>query len=409
MNDTSKSGFAQLAKEQSLYPQEAPEKIVKKDSSIRIGIPREVAKQEKRVPIKPSSVGVLVANGHELVVESKAGEGANFSDQEYSEAGASIVYDKKEVFESNTVLKVEPPTIEEIGMMKAGSTLFSAFQVGKQTAEYLKAINKKKLLAIGYEFIQDAEGGLPLMRAMSEIAGSNVMIIAAEYLSSAHNGRGIIVGGITGVPPTKVMILGAGTVAEFAARAALGHGAEVRVFDDNLYKIRRLKHTIGHEIYTSTFDLALLEKEIREADVVVGAIRMEKGKNKIIITEDMVMEMKRGAIIIDVSIDQGGCIETSEMTRHDQPVFIKHEVTHYCVPNIASRVARTASQAISNIFTPILQEAGDLGGFEEMVYRKHWLQKGVYSYKGTLTNLSLAKKFNLGYKDLSLFMAARIS
>lgn len=408
MNDTSKSGFAQLAKEQSLYPQEAPAKILKKPNSMQIGVPKEIADQEKRVPLKPASVGVLVANGHEVIVQSKAGDASNFSDQEYSEVGARICYSAKEVFECSTVLKVEPPTVEEIALMKPGSTLFSAFQVGKQKASYLEAVNKKKLIAIGYEFIQDNEGGLPLIRAMSEIAGSNVMIIAAEHLSSANDGRGIIVGGITGVPPTKVMILGAGTVAEFAARAALGHGAEVRVFDDNIYKMRRLKHTLGQEIYTSTFDASLLGKEVREADVIVGAVRMERGRNKIIITEDMVMEMKPGSVVIDVSIDQGGCIETSEMTSHDRPVFTKHEVTHYCVPNIASRVARTASLAISNIFTPILLEAGDVGGVDELIYRKQWLQKGVYSYNGTLTNLDLSKRFNLAYKDLRLFMAAKL-
>ncbi|MEM0941903.1 MAG: alanine dehydrogenase [Bacteroidota bacterium] len=408
MNDTSKSGFAQLAKEQSLYPQEAPAKISKSNQSMQIGVPKEITRQERRVPLKPASVGVLVANGHEVIIQSKAGNASNFSDQEYSEAGAKIAYGPQEVFACHTVLKVEPPKIQEIDLMKPGSTLISAFQVGKQRAEYLEAINKKKLIAIGYEFVQDKKGGLPLIRAMSEIAGSNVMIIAAEYLSSTNEGRGIIIGGITGVPPTKVLILGAGTVAEFAARAALGHGAEVRVFDDNIYKMRRLKHLISQEIYTSTFDSSIIEKEVREADVLVGAIRMEKGQNKILITEEMVMEMKSGSIVIDVSIDQGGCIETSEMTSHDHPVFVKHKVTHYCVPNIASRVARTASLAISNIFTPILLEAGDFGGMDEMIYRKQWLQKGVYSYKGTLTNLDLAKRFNLAFKDLSLFMAARI-
>lgn len=408
MNETSKSGFAKLAQEQSLYPQEAPAKISKKHQSMQIGVPQEVADQEKRMPLKPASVGVLVANGHEVVVQSGAGESANFTDKEYSEAGARIAYSAKEVFECNTVLKVEPPTVKEIDMMKSGGTLLSAFQVGQQKAEYLEAINKKKLIAIGYEFIQDAEGGLPLIRAMSEIAGSTVMMIAAEYLSSSNKGRGIIVGGITGVPPTKVVILGAGTVAEFAARAALGHGASVRVFDDHIYKMRRLKHTIGQEIYTSTFDSSVLEKEVREADILIGAVRMEKGRNKMLVTEDMVMNMKPGSVIIDVSIDQGGCIETSEVTNHKKPVFVKHDVTHYCVPNIASRVARTASLAISNIFTPILLDAGDLGGFDEMIYHKQWLQKGVYSYKGSLTNLDLAKRFNMGYKDLSLFMAARI-
>ncbi|WP_425390884.1 alanine dehydrogenase [Ekhidna sp.] len=408
MNESSKSGFAKLAQEQTLYPQEAPAKISKKHQNLQIGVPQEIADQEKRMPIKPSSVGVMVANGHEVLIESGAGESANFSDKEYSDAGAKIAYSAKEVFECHVVLKVEPPTIKEIEMMKPGSTLISAFQAGKQNVKYLEAINKKKLIAIGYEFIQDKVGGLPLVRAMSEVAGSTVMVIAAEYLSSANEGRGVILGGITGVPPTRVVIIGAGTVAEFAARAALGHGAEVRVFDNQIYKMRRLKHSLGQEIYTSTYDESLLAKEVKEADVLIGAVRFEKGKTKMLVTEDMVMSMKPGAVIIDVSIDQGGCIETSELTNHKKPTFVKHDVTHYCVPNIASRVARTASLAISNIFTPILLEAGDCGGFDEMIYTHPWLQKGVYSYKGTLTNLALAKRFNLAFKDISLFMAARI-
>lgn len=407
MNQPSQSGFAKLAQEQALYPQEKPAKISTRQQSLQIGVPAEISDQEKRVPLKPSSVGVLVANGHEVIIEKGAGESANFSDKEYSEAGAKIAYSSKEIFESQIVLKVEPPTLDELEWMKPGSTLMSAFQVGKQTAEYLAAINKKKIIAIGYEFVQDKVGGLPLVRAMSEIAGSSVMLIAAEYLSSSNQGRGIVLGGITGVPPTRVAILGAGTVAEFAARAALGLGAEVRVFDNHIYKLRRLKHALGREVYTSTFDSAALEREVGEADVLIGAVRMEKGRSKVLIMEEMVMKMKPGSVIIDVSIDQGGCIETSHLTNHNSPTFMKHDVTHYCVPNIASRVARSASLAISNIFTPILLEAGECGGFEEMIFTHSWLQKGVYSYKGSLTNLGLARRFNLAFKDISLFMAAR--
>lgn len=408
MTESAKSGFAQLIEEQTLAPQESPAKISSKRASMKVGVPKEIADHEKRVPLKPSAVEVLVANGHEVVVESGAGKAAYFPDKEYSEAGAKIAYSTQEVFECNVVLKVEPLTENEIGMMKPGSTIISTFQAGKQTAEYLEALNKKKLIAIGYEYIQDKVGGLPLVRTMSEIAGSTVMLIAAEYLSSSNDGRGIIVGGITGLPPTRVVILGAGTVAEFATRAAIGHGAEVLVFDNHIYKMRRLKHTLGQEIFTSTFDKSVLEREVREADVLIGALRIEKGRRKLLVTEEMVMKMKPGSVIIDVTIDQGGCIETSEFTTHTRPTYVKHDVIHYCVPNIASRVARTASLAISNIFTPILLEAGDCGGFDEMIYTHRWLQKGVYSYKGTLTNLDLAKRFNLGYKDISLFMAARL-
>lgn len=408
MDQPSQSGFAKLAQEQSLYTQEAPAKIKKGSKSLQIGVPKELASQEKRVPLKPASVGVLVQNGHEVIIESGAGESANFADQEYSEAGATICHNAKEVFQSQVVLKVEPPNLEEIAMTKAGSVLLSAFQTGKQSSEYLDAVNKKKLTAIGYEFIEDKAGGLPLVRAMSEIAGSTVMLIAAEYLSSSSEGRGVIIGGITGVPPTRVVILGAGTVAEFAARAALGLGAEIRVFDNHIYKLRRLKHALGSEVYTSTFDSAVLKKEILEADVLIGAVRTEKGNHKIIITEEMVSTMRKGAVIIDVSIDQGGVIETSEITTHEDPVFTSYDVTHYCVPNIASRVARTASLAISNIFTPILLEAGEEGGFEELIYSQPRIMKGVYAYKGSLTKLELAKRFNMPFKDISLFMAARI-
>ncbi len=407
MNETSKSGFAKLAQEQGLYTQEAPAKVKKDRQSLKIGVPKEVALQERRVPLKPASVEVLVQNGHEVIIESGAGKSANFDDQEYSEVGAIVSYNSKEVFESQIVLKVEPPTIEEIDLMKSGSVLISAFQSGKQTAEYLEAVNKKKLIAIGYEFIEDKVGGLPLVRAMSEIAGSTVMLIAAEYLSS-DKGKGTIIGGITGVPPTRVVILGAGTVAEFAARAALGLGAEIRVFDDHIYKLRRLKHALGTEVFTSTFDSTVLQREVKHADVLIGAIRMEKGNNKLLVTDEMVSSMRDGSVIIDVSIDQGGSIETSEITTHESPTFEKYDVIHYCVPNIASRVAKTASLAISNIFTPILLEAGEEGGMDEMIYNQPRIMKGVYSFKGSLTRLELAKRFNMGFKDISLFMAARI-
>lgn len=407
MDQPSKSGFAKLAQEQGLYTQEAPAKLKQNSQSLQIGVPKEAAKQENRVPLKPDSVGVLVQNGHEVTIESGAGASASFNDQEYSEAGAQISRNSKEVFESQVVLKVEPPTLEEIEWMKGGSVLLSAFQYGKQTAAYLEAVNRKKLIAVGYEFIEDKVGGLPLVRAMSEIAGSTVMSIAAEYLSSTNKGKGIILGGITGVPPTKVVIVGAGTVAEFAARAALGLGADVRIFDDHIYKLRRLKHALGREVYTSTVDREVMGKEIAESDVLIGAARMEKGRSKLLVTDEMVSSMENGSVVIDVSIDQGGCIETSEITTHEKPTFEKYGVTHYCVPNIASRAGRSASLAISNIFTPILLEAGEEGGFEEMIYAQPRIMKGVYSYKGSLTKLELAKRFNLAFKDISLFMAAR--
>lgn len=407
MTDQVESGFTKLAREQRLYPQEAPAKIKQSSQALYIGVPKEISLQESRVALKPESVQVLVNNGHEVWVEAGAGASARFSDHEYSEAGAKIVESSKELFQANVILKVEPPTLREIDLMNNGAVLISAFQSGRQSVDYIHALNKKKITAIGYEFIEDKVGGLPLIRAMSEIAGSTVMLVAAELLSNTNDGQGIILGGITGVSPTQVVILGAGTVAEYAARASIGLGVDFQVFDNHIYKLRRIKHALGQQIHTSTIDNATLERAIINADVVIGAVRAEKGRNRFVLTEEMVSKMKPGSVIIDVSIDQGGCIETSEMTSHKHPTFRKYDVIHYCVPNIASRVARTASIAISNIFTPILVQVADVGGINEMIFNHAWFMRGVYTYRGSICNVHLARKFNLGYKDLNLLMAAR--
>jgi len=390
-----------------LYPQEALAKVKESKHSLLIGLPRESAAQEKRVVLTPEAVGLLVNNGLRVVVESNAGLNAKFTDKDYSDAGAKVVYSAKEAFEAEVVLKVEPPTEEEIDYMPTGACLISALQLGKQHAGFIHALNKKRITAISFENLEDKVGGMPVVRAMSEIAGSTVMLIAAEYLSSVNDGKGLILGGVTGVPPTEVVIIGAGTVAEYAARTALGLGASIKVFDNQIYKLRRIKQLLGQQVYTSTIDNFTLGQAIKEADVVIGALRAEKGKNKIVVSEEMVAAMLPGSIIIDVGIDQGGCIETSVMTSHDKPTFVKHEVIHYCVPNIASRVARTASVTLSNIFTPILLQMTDLGGAEEMIFNYKWFMKGVYTYRGSLTNAHLARKFSMTHKELQLLLAAR--
>jgi alanine dehydrogenase len=291
--------------------------------------------------------------------------------------------------------------------MRPGQALISALQLGQLKTENLQAMLKKRLITLAYEFIEDKVGGMPIVRAMSEIAGSSVMPIASEYLSTSNKGKGVIVGGITGVPPTKVVIIGAGTVAEYAARAALGLGARVQVFDNHLYKLRRLKHLLGQQIYTSTIDTYTLSDTLRTADVLIGALRAEKGRARHVVTEDMVQSMKPDSLIIDLSIDQGGCVETSEMTTLSKPTFRKHDVIHYCVPNIASRVAHTATTALSNIFTPTILRAAEEGGVEEMIFTHKWFMRGVYTYKGGLTNEYLARKYGLKYKNIELLMAAR--
>lgn len=402
------TGFEELAKQTALYPQEAPALVKKQKSSLMIGLPKEVSFQENRIALTPEAVAILVRNGHEVLVEKGAGEGAKFTDRDYTEAGAQLVFSPKEVYAANLIMKVEPLVDKEFEYVKTGSTIISALNLPNHERQYFEKLNEKKLTALGYEYIEDRVGGMPVIRAMSEIAGSTVMLVAAEYLSSANNGRGIILGGITGVPPTKVVILGAGTVAEYVARTALGLGADIKVFDKYIYKLQRLKYAVGQNLYTSIIETDTLSEAIQRADVVIGAMRAEDGLSPVVVTEEMVAKMRPDTVVIDVSIDQGGNFETSRMTTHKNPVYKHHDVIHYCVPNIASRVAHSASLALSNIFLPFLLQTGTLGGIEEMMYANRWFMKGVYCHNGMLTNAYIARKFNMRFKDLSLLMAARI-
>lgn len=397
------TGLTQTA----LMPQEALLWTKQNAKSLFIGLPKEITLHEKRVSLTPDAVSLLVKNGHQVLIETGAGEGAKFKDSQYSEAGAQIAYSKEELYKADVIVKIQPLTEEELEYLKHGATLISALNMQKSTKEYFEKLNRKKVTALAYEFIEDNAGGLPLIRAMSEIAGSTVMLIAAECLSSANNGMGVILGGITGVPPTKVVFLGAGTVSEYAARTAISLGADVKIFDKDIYKLQRLKHAIGQHVYTCIIDSHVLPEAIIQADVVIGALRAENGFTPCIITEEMVSRMKPDSVLIDVCIDQGGCFETSELTDLANPTYRKYDVIHYCVPNIPSRVAHTASQALSNIFTSFLLKTGKTGGIEEAIFANKAFMKGVYSYKGSLTNAQIAKKLGIAYKDLSLLAAAR--
>ncbi len=392
----------------AFLPQEEMLEVADKQSSLFIGIPKESAIQETRVPLVPDSVAVLVNNGHRVLVQSNAGTGANFSDRDYSEAGAEIVHSTEDVFKANVLLKVSPPTIEEIKFLNPSSKqiLFSALQLPVQPRNFMQQLMAKKITAIAFDYIKDGDGIYPIVRAMSEIAGTSSMLIAAEYLSNVRGGHGHMLGGISGVKPTEVVIIGAGTVGEFATRAAIGLGASVRVFDNNIYKLRRLQNHVGQRLNTSVIQPKVLRKALKNADVVIGALSAKDGKTPCVVPEDMVEEMKAGTVIVDVSIDSGGCFETSQVTSHENPVFEKHGVIHYCVPNIASRVSRTASYALSNVFTPLVLDIGNNGGIERMVKKDTGLRHGVYMYKGIITNKILGETFNLPYKDIDLLMAA---
>ncbi|WP_027003068.1 alanine dehydrogenase [Hugenholtzia roseola] len=401
---------AEIAKQLLQYAQPQEKALAIKDhlSSLSIGIPAEDEESEFRVALRPEAVRLLVNNGNEVRIEAGAGKKCQYDDHAYSEAGAKVCYDPEEVFQSEIILKVAPPTLGEIEMIPPRKTLISALHLAGVTPEYLHALVRKKITAIAYEMIEDSEGGLPVVRAMSEIAGSTVILIAAEYLSSANGGQGIMLGGITGVAPTNVVILGAGTVGEYAARAALGLGANVQIFDNNTAMLRRLKYNLAQpHLFTSILDTETLQTALTQADVVIGAIRPEKGRTPCVVSEEMVARMKAGSVIVDVSIDHGGCIETSETTTHTHPTFKKYGVIHYCVPNIPSRVARTATSVLSNFFAPLLVRAGEMGSVEDLVFTDGYFSRGVYAYQGNLTNQYLSKKFNMRYKDLSLLVAAK--
>lgn len=399
-------GISTTGKYQSvLEPQEQTAVVSKGAKQLVIGLPKEQSDLEKRIVLSPDAVSVLVKNGHELIVEKGAGAGANFTDAEYQKAGAKIIYSPDEALQADIVLKIDPPTVGEIELMKTGATLISALQFRGRDKDYFDHLVRKRITAVAFESVQDKAGNYSVVRAMSEIAGSSSIMIASEYLS---RGQSTLLGGIDGVPPTSVVILGAGTVAEFAARTALGLGAEIKVFDLHLYRLQRLRYALGRSFYTSIIDSQNLPKALKEADVVVAALRSEKGFTPMVVTEEMVKEMKDNAVIIDVAIDQGGCIETSEMTNHKDPVYKKHGVIHYAVPNIASRVSNTASHSLSNIFTPLLIKMGNIGGVDEMILTNQWFLKAVYSFKGNITHQYISKKFELRFRDLRLLLAARI-
>jgi alanine dehydrogenase len=393
-----------LMKEGHLLPQEEMLEIANKKGSLNIGIPKETSFQERRVALVPEAVSLLVANGHQIKIETKAGENAHFSDKDYSEAGAQVVYDKKEIFQCDIIFKVSPPIEEEVDLMTMDQTLISAMQITMQPKKILQKLMEKKVTAIAWDYIKDQDGHFPVVRAMGEIAGNTSILIASELLSSFSEGKGVMMGGIAGVQPTEVVVLGAGTVGEYATRAAIGLGASVKVFDESLGRLRRLQQSSGIRMYTSIIQPKVLSKALMRADVVIGAIRAKKGKTPCIVSEDMVANMKTGAVIIDVSIDQGGCFETSEITNHEAPTFDKYGVTHYCVPNIASRVSRTASFAISNIFSPVLLEMGESGGCKELIKKDQGFRSGVYMFKGNLTSPILGKIFDLRFKDIELLI-----
>ncbi len=390
----------------AMMPLEEMLEVGRKKQHLTIGIPREMNKDENRVPLTPLNVDLLVNNGHRVLIETNAGKMANFEDNKYSECGGEITYNKEDIYKSDVVLKVAPLTISEIDMLQGTQIVISSLHATFQTEEYIRKLIQKRVTAMSYENLKDANGNFPIVRYMSEIAGSSSILIAAEYLNTVHEGKGEMLGGVTGITPTEVVIIGAGTCAEFAARIASGLGAHVKVFDDSVSRLRRLQNNVQKNIYTSILQPTVLKNALKTADVLIGAIRLINKGPRFIVTEDMVRNMKNGSVIVDISIDQGGCVETSRPTTHSNPVFVEHGVVHYCVPNIPSRVARTASYGLSNIFGPILLKIGETSDLRHLLKEDAGVRNGIYIYNGILTNRYIGEMFKIPSKDIELLMAA---
>ena len=402
--DSGRKAIKALAREAALLPQEELLHAKQGHAELTIGIPAETSLQEKRVALVPEAVALLVAHGHQVLVETQAGAEAQFSDNDYSESGARIVYDRRQVFQANIVLKVEPPSLEEVELMGMRQTLISALQLSVQNEGLLEALSAKKTTAIAWDFVQNENGIQPLVRAMGEIAGNTAVLLAGELMASV-SGQGTMLGGVSGVRPSEVVILGAGTVGEYATRSALGLGASVKVFDNAVHRLIRLQNAVGQRLWTSTLQPSVLEEALRTADVAIGAVRGSGSRAPMLVSEPMVAGMRDRSIVVDVSIDRGGVFETSRLTSHERPTFIECGVIHYCVPNIPSRVSRTASKALSNIFAPMLLGVAGEGGVVPSIKDHNLIRTGVYMFNGTLTNEEIALHRNLPWKPLDLLAA----
>lgn len=390
----------------TMLPREEVLALQQKGKKLKIGILREKNDHETRVPLTPEAAEQLVNMGHEVFVESKAGLGSRFTAQDYSEAGARVFTEKPGIFEADILLKISPLDDHEIQFLRHGQTLISSLHLATRDARYYRSLMQKKVTAIAFELLQDDYHEFPVLRSMCEIAGTVSIGIGSRYLSTYDRGKGILLGGITGVTPAEVVILGTGTAAEYAARTALGMGAVVKVFDNDLKRLRSLKHSLNREIFTSVLHLPVLRKAFETADLVVSSFQRLQQDRFFLVPEDLVMGMKKGSVIVDMHIDQGSSFETGRVTTPDKPVYREHGVIHYMLPNMTAQVGRTASIAISNVLLPLLMDKGRCGGIHQQMMENRGVRHGVYVYNGILTQEFIGSYFDLPYKDIDLLLAA---
>ena len=386
-------------------PKEEMLEIQLREKKFNIGIPSDLSRVEYRVPLTPQAVELLVSYGHEIHIETNAGIKASYSDQDYRAAGAKITEKKEEIFQCDIIIRVAPFNEEEIDLLRGNQVIMSNMQVQSHCLATIEKLMQKKVTCVAYEYMENEDGYLPFVHQMSQISGIAAITIASEYLSTSREGKGVLFGAVTGITPAELIIIGAGTAAEFAARVALGLGIMVKVFDSSVDELCHLEERLGRKVFTSVFYPRVLKKALLSADVVIGAMPFN-ATPRFRVTEDLVKTMKEGSVIIDLNISQGGCFETSRLTNLNQPVFREYGVIHYCVPNIPSLVARTASISMSNILIPKLLSIGDAGGVDHYIKVSGGFRKGVYLFHGILTNRDIGHHFNLPSKDIDLLLAA---
>ena len=387
-----------------LMPKEEMLEIKNKGQKVKIGIPSDLSKIEYRVPLTPQAVDLLTSYGHEIYIEKEAGKMASYTDKEYRSAGAVITDKKEEVYQCDIILQVAPVSDNDIELLRNNQAIISNMQIQAHCKETISKLMQKKVTTIAFENIENEEGFAPIVHQMSQIAGITSITLASEYLSNAHNGKGVLFGEVTGITPAELVIIGTSTAAEYAARAALALGILVKVFDTSVYELSRLEEKLGRRIFTSVFYPKVLKKALVSADAVIGAMSFNTTP-AFKVSEDLVKQMKEGSVIIDLNASQGGCFETSVCTDLKNPSYIKHGVVHYCVPNSPSFVSRTASISLSNIFIPILLAIGENGGIDNYIKNSKGFRKGVYIYHGILTNTDIGQLFNIPSKDIDLLMA----
>lgn len=393
-------------KSTSFVVRELLQKVDKQRFSVVIGIPKENHKQEKRVPLTPETVSILVEMGYRVLLETGAGLTINYTDSYYAESGAEIVDTPEEVFKADLILKILPPTLEEVAMMQPRTTVFSFLHIHKLSYPCLELMAEKKINALAYDLLYDKTGISPFVTSVSEIEGTYSITLAGELLSNAHGGKGILLGGIPGVSPTEVVVIGAGVAGTMAASAAMAMGASVKVFDNDVVKLRSIRHKLGSLVFTSTFQPNVLRNVFRSADVVIGAMKYIHETRFYRISNDLIREMKQGAIIIDIRMAQGGCFETTmEACLPGHPaVFEKFGVLHFCETSLSSRVARTASISLSNIFVSMFSSMADCSGLAHFARFDRGFSSGFYLYAGKMVDRYVGNHFNLPVHDIGLFL-----